>query len=240
MNNANNNFLIGKNSNGTAKSITGEITELSYSCRTFNYDHVDNYKIIPSLRDGKLKGTYLFDEDLNEFDNLVSPSTQGGVNRGNSYQPDSYDPPLITAASPSNYFEVSNDKYFLVKFENYEDQPTTFRVYTTIFRFRIHQLPERGSNQMLFMIRSVKKIAIRVSGSGRLVLEGSKLRSEGTTIKLNVRIWYLVKATFTLFLDQDSPHDCSLGVELEGVGEFGADFECNDALKLIFNDEFSR
>ena len=122
MNNANNKFLIGKNSGGTAKSITGEITELSYSCRTFNYDHIDNYKILPSLREGTIKGSYLFDEDEGIFENMISLSKQGYVNRGASFNPDQNYPPLITA-SGSSYLELGNKRYFLIKTSDYQEQP---------------------------------------------------------------------------------------------------------------------
>ena len=224
MNNINNNFLIGKSSDGTAKSITGEITELSYSCRTFQYDHIENYKILPSLREGRIKASYRFDEDVNEFLNLFGYQKQTTSNKGLSQNPDGHEPPLITA-SPSQYFELSNDKMFNTKPNDFEDQPSTFRVYTAILRVKVHQLPQKGSHHFLFTINNPKSISVKISGTGNLMLVGSSVRSD-PSVKINVGDWNFIKITFTLFLDQSLPHDCSLGVEVLGVGEFGADFEC--------------
>ena len=172
-----------------------------------------------------MKAAYLFDEDRPIFDNLIDMSKQPAANKGSSWTTDVNEPPFITNAN-GKYFEISNNKIFFIRQSDYGGQPNTFRVYTVILRFRVHQLPQKGSHGVLYQTRTVKEMGVFISGTGRVMIGGSKIRSDPNVI-VRAGSWYLLKGTYTLFLTSDGPHDCSFGVEVFGVGEFGGDFECN-------------
>ena len=244
LNNANNQFLIGKSSDGASKSITGQILELSYSCRTFHYNHIENYKILPSLREGLIKAAHLFDEDQPTFHNYISLTKQCVTNRGGSAQVENVDPALITDGS-KQYLEVTHNKYFLVRASDFGDKLSdTLRVYTAIMHIGVLQLPEKGRISQLFAFETDKRIPIKISWLGQLIIDGTTTLYSNPGVRISAGNSYYVKMTMTRFINQGAPHDCSIGVEVFGVGELGGDLECKtkniekkQIIKLTFRSE---
>ena len=226
LNNANNQFLIGKSSDGASKSITGQILELSYSCRTFNYQHIENYKILPSLREGLVKSGYLFDETKVDYDNMMAQSRSGNTVGGPTYKVDPKDPILIDDGS-RKYLRITADNYWQERSTYYGyTSADVMRVYTAVIRIQVSEFPHQGYLRSLLKFDIDKDIVLKISDAGNLVIDGQTRKISDKNMKLNLGTWYIIKATLTRFVSQQAFHDCSFGVEVLGMGEFGGDLEC--------------
>ena len=194
-----------------------------------NVKDIKTWMVLPSLVRSFFLGAYFFDKNSQTFINLRGHgSKQPLVYRGNSASTESSDPPLI-----DGYYRISKGKFFTRRKREFvgDIYSDPISVTTHIVKVRFRKLPVRtpgqDTSELFYTFTSDKKMEIYVTFDKRFTF---KVGSERKTTKpfnfINFK-WYHLRITYTRGIYPAYPFDCSVEIEIVGVGRDGHELRCN-------------
>ena len=201
-----------------------------YGCRVLDYNVLENYNIIPYLTLSQIKAAYLFDKSSQVFSNLLSPSKQPVATLGADETSASDDPTLVG----SNHYEIGNGQSIKVGEVFYNDFAyQSHRAISHIIRIKFLSLPDYQHFEPIYTFIYEKEVIVKVSSTGDFWVGNQNSFFTTSGVQVTTGQWYMIKITFTRAINTIREHDCSVGIEIDGVGEVGGDLECNKIFNIL-------
>ena len=232
---SNNKVFIGKHELGQGNDVAEvRIRQQVLLCHPIiseNVAKIKTWMILPHLTGPGMYGAYFFDSDSQFFINSKDKNKQPFVFRGLSSAVEASDPPLV-----DNYYRISKGK-FLTRGETtiLSGQTLAALTITHIVKVRFRSLPKKqlgtDTSELFYTFISDKKMEIYVTYDRRFHFKvGSQTKTTKSFNMINFR-WYHVRITYTRGVYPAYFFDCSVEIEVVGLGRDGHELLC----KLMFD-----
>ena len=224
--------LIGSQISGHPVSIiTGELKDVMVRCETIdNTGPILNHMILPYTSIAHNIASFLFDYDTQQFQNGLTIKKQPLVFRGVDETVESSNDPVWES---NNAFSVSNGQFFTVDGANYGWDAATVSMYvvTHIMKVKILTYPESGQKEVLYSFLTDKALPISLTYDKRFVVgsDNDVFTTKPFNIPLNQPIY--IRMVYTRMRYTVRYFDCSVQIEVLGIGEAGGDLRCKSKEK---------
>ena len=135
------------------------------------------------------------------------------------------DPTLVS----NNHFEISQGQSITIGAINYGDLTSNdvHRPISHVLRIKFIQLPVYQQFESIYTFIYEKEVIVKVSSAGDFWVGNGNTFFTTTGVRVTTGQWYVIRITFTRTkTDSGSGHDCSVGIEVHGVGKVGNHLSC--------------
>ena len=228
---ANNKFYFGKSWDPTEVSLSGKIYNYMVVCNLLGFDKFDTWRMLPLLDAPKLYSFYLIDLDNQSFTNYGEFGLQPILYRGTDDSVESTKDPTFA----NSLIEIRSGQQLTQGPINYRMDSRVTHTTTHWLKIRLLAYPAASLFGDLISFVNDKKIKIQVSSSGGLRVQSSSTIYDTTGITMGVNTWYWVRITLVRGIMEHHFFDCSIGIEVLGLGEEGTTFKCSQIILFFFN-----
>ena len=222
---------IGKHESGLASEVA-EVRVKQHALYCFpiiseSVADIRTWMILPYIQRTRLRAAYFFDSDSQFFVNQRSKKKQPLVYRGSTSVVENSDPPLV-----DNYYRISKGKYFTRGHPEALSGGTSqiASTITHIVKVRFRSLPKKilgmDTSELLYTFTADKIMKIYVTFDRRFSFKiGSETKTTKSFDFINFK-WYHLRITFSRGLYPAHFFDCSVEIEIVGVGRDGQELLC--------------
>ena len=214
-------FWFGKKWVNKELSFFGDLFTYTIACDLNGFNNLETWQIVPYVVPAKLRTFYLFDTDTQFYTNYVSAKKQPLVYRGTNANTEASDP-----AFSGGLLSLGAGKQLNQGAVDFDFSVSPLNVTTSMMKVKLNTLPAASTFGDLMTILTDKTIRIQVGSDGGFRLQSSQTIYESKAIKMQTGVWYWMKVIFVRGARYDLYFDCSVSVEVLGLGEEGSTFSC--------------
>ena len=187
-------------------------------------DQIKTWMMLPYAKHFETKSAFLFDHNGDQFTNLYERYIKQPVAvKGDSAGADANDPVF-------NHDSIRFSGTKLLKIDDSGPElhyTTVFGVVTHLMQIRIRKLAEKTTKKRLFMtLTNDKKLEIYLTFDRRFLFKtGTEVKTTKQFNLINFK-WHVVKVVYTKILSASEFFDCSVEIDIFGVGRDGHELNC--------------